>query len=401
MMQNVTPVDHGKGTRRTGQPGPARILANVAWVSACAFLCVLAVGVQIDRSARKDSTAAEWTPQVFKGYALETQARDALANGNNDQGLALARELVLRRPVPAESLALYTNALLATGKGEAAAPALTLAAQRGWRDRYVQRLMVLVAAQGEDWPTAAQRLIALWRQEDRGEETLALSKAVLVQPEALKEFLDQFGALDKWNPVFLAWAADNLSVQSVRLAASTAGKRGAPLDCRVLARGAYGVAAHGRAQAAAAMWDAACASRSGGARTQSAFIDVSDNDKGPLDWRYPDNADLTTELVSDERGVSLRYTNSAPVRVIVAERFAFLSQGAHRASVEATGQAGRLRSLLLRVSCFSPDHPVISVGVFNLDGQGAQFTVPADCPTQRLEISAARGEGSLYGVRIE
>lgn len=140
------------------------MMGKVAWFAGCALLCVLAVGFQFDRSARKDARVAAWTPEIFKGYALETQARDALANGAAEQGLAAAHELVRRRPIPAESLALYTNALLATGQGDAAPPPLMLAAQRGWRDRYVQRLMVLVGLQSGDWQSAAQRLIALWRQ---------------------------------------------------------------------------------------------------------------------------------------------------------------------------------------------------------------------------------------------
>lgn len=378
-----------------------RMIGKVAWFAACALLAVLAAGVEVDRAARKDARAVGWTPEFFKGYALETQARDALANGANDQGLESARELVRRRPIPAESLALYTNALLATGKGDAAAPALMLAAQRGWRDRYVQRLMVLVGAQGGDWQSAAQRLIALWRQGDEGEETRALSQQVLSQPEGLRAFLDQFGPDDRWNPGFLVWAASELSTSSVRYAAAAVTKSGAPIDCQKLSSGTYDLAVAGGAEASAALWDSACNRNPVAKGRTIAFTDTPEGMKGPLDWRYPDNPDLAIDLTAEGRGMSLQYTNTAFVRVVVAERFALLPAGRHRIRLEAAERKGDVRALILRISCFSKSMRPFGLGSYELNGNGVEFTVPANCPTQRLDIDAARGSGTIRSLTFE
>lgn len=376
-------------------------IGKFIWFATCACLGVLATGVEVDRAARKDERAVGWTPEIFKGYALETHARDALANGANEEGLASARELVRRRPVPAESLALYTNALLAAGKGDAAAPALMLAAQRGWRDRYVQRLMVLVGTQSGDWQSAAQRLIALWRQSDDGEETHALSKQVLSNPEGLRTFLDQLGPYDRWYSRFLAWAAAELPVSSIRNAAVAGVKRQAPIDCRRLSFSTYDLAVSGGAEAAAAVWDAACSRNYVSMGAGLAFTDIPEGMQGPLDWRYPDNPDVTIELTGEGHGMSLEYTNAAPVRVVVAERFALLPAGAHRIRLEAAGQMGDARALILRVSCFSKSDQPFRLGNYEVNGAGAEVTVPTNCPSQRLDIDVAHGSGAIRTPRFD
>lgn len=376
---------------------PFALLGGIAWVALVAALGVLAVGVEFDREGRKTVEAARRVPGPFRGYALETLARDALAKGNGEQGLALARELVRRRPIPAESLALYTNALLATGKGADAGEPLMLAAQRGWRDRYVQRLMVLVGQQTGDWQSAAQRLVALWRQGDDGEETLGLTKAVLSHPEGLAAFFRQFSAGDRWSARFLAWAGEELSADAARSAAVAMMERGTPVDCARLAGGTYDLARAGHALGAAAAWDPVCGKGRAAAAGDFSFRDLS-GPPGPLDWRFPDQPDLTADLVSDAGHTSLRYENAAPVRVVIAERFALLRPGGHAVRLNGGTDAGRLQ---LRISCFPASGGPFGLGNYELTSTSVSFAVPANCSSQRLDVVAARGSGDIQGLGID
>lgn len=369
-------------------------LARWTWGLCCAAGLVGAIGVQMDRESRRNPSVAASVLAPFRAYALEVLAKGAYTRGDADRGLALSRQLVSRRPVPAESLSLLTNGLLASGQADAALPALLQAAQRGWRDRYTQHLMVLAAGQNGDWDVVGQRLVALWGQGDRGAEVRDLSAEVLSEPQAVMGFIN--AARDGrvvWANDFLGWAAGALPSQTVDRVSHALATRHPPIDCAAMAGRSASLVQAGKGQIAAVLWQRFC----GSAVAANDFgFDVVGDAAGPFGWRLGEQAGLTAEVVSDAGRQVLQYENTDPLRVTVVTRLAVLSPGSYSVKAEGAGKD----HLRLKVTCMSGAgvHRVVSDQT--LDRAEPVLLPSTDCPVQSLAITAPQGAGQIAGLAI-
>lgn len=381
-------------------PTTPRYLAGLGWIAWGALLASIAtcaVGVQMDRQARRSLAVAKQVPMVFRGFALETLARDAYTNGDFPRGLALSRQLVGRRPIPADGLALYANGLLAQGQEEEALQPVLLAAQRGWHDRFTQRAVIVLASRAGDWPVAAQRVLALWRLGHNDDEVRDLTKLVLLNPKGVDSFSAGIAPGGRWwTTAFLAWAASELPEASIKQIAAAMTAKGADLECGTLSDTAARLLVLGRTGAATALWRETCGAK-GMTRADDLALREPSGTPGPFDWRFPESPGLSTYPEVQGDHVVFRYANSAPIKSVMAIRSLTLSPGAWHIRLYADGAESR--SLAIRVKCSGrgalPLAENTSKGNIN-----TVLSVPESCPTQQIEILAGRGEGVLKGIAI-
>ncbi|WP_404480177.1 hypothetical protein [Novosphingobium sp. BL-52-GroH] len=382
---------------------PWALFVEFAWVALFLVAAILAAGFELDRQARKDPAVAALVPQPFRGYALETLAREAYRGGNYAAAASFARALVERRPVPAESLSLYADGLIATGDLDAALPAVELAAQRGWRDRSTQRVVILSAIQAGDWQVAAQRLLALWRQGERGPWLTDLTATVLANPSALTAFTG--GIIDHeryWGTDFLSWAGDIFPTDTLTAVAATLARRHAYFECDRISLRVGQMVRTGKAQSAVALWGAACAKRPVIGPRDFVFR-LSDGKPGPFDWRLPEQAGLDVELREDGGATSLSYTNSEPIRAEIAKRYTVLGAGEHKTRLDmARGFGGGERRPSLRLTCFSASGAPQGFVNVDLTNSSGAIRIPArDCASQEMTIMASRGSGEVRAIMVE
>jgi hypothetical protein len=381
---------------------PITVLAKIAWAFGVLLVGLAAIGLQMDREARSNGAIAAVVPSVFRGFALETLARQAYAAHDDARGLSYSRELVLRRPAPAETLSLLTRGLLVSGRQDAALAALLVTAQRGWRDRFTQQLMVVAAEQADDPTVAAQRLLALWRLGDRDVQVETLTQNALASENALTQFASGISRSDAWGTKFLIWGAGNLSIHALDIVGAALAKNKVAIDCGALSDTVTRLARTGNGAAATRLWSRSC---SKGAVTDVAgfAFRASVDSAGPFDWRLPGQAELDVAVVRDAGGVALRYSNTGQLRVAIASRTAAMTPGAHSVGIEAEGDDGiGTRPIVLRLACISENGRVGSVATMELRRQPTPFQIPVTgCVGQELILEAAHGDGLIRRLVID
>ncbi|QDK31503.1 hypothetical protein DM450_01525 [Sphingomonas sp. IC081] len=381
------------------------VIGKLVWFSLWVTVAIAAVGGEMDREARYNEPLAVYVPPLFRGFALEVLARRDFARGDNAAGLQLAREMVARRPIPAEGMAMIAQGELAAGRERSALAAVMVAAERGWRDSFTQALLVQLAVQGGDWDIAAQRLLALWRKGGHNDELRALSGAVLSRKEGLRAFNAQLRAEASWSNGLLLWSARTLDASSVRSLAHTLRRQRARLDCSLLSDGANSAIRSGRGEAVDALWQAACGgSTSNGVATQGVgklWFTPTDELVGPFGWSYPVGLGVVQEVSRAGGETALHFSNSEIIRQPIARRMLLLPSGEH--FVRAEGDAVKSSiglGLTVMIMCFDLEGNYKKIGKFTLTKEGRMFSISAACVSQMLEIEAGSGSGELDFIVI-
>lgn len=382
------------------------VVGKIAWYVLWAAVAVAAAGFELDRESRRNTPLAVLVPAPFQGFALEVRARGDFARGDSAAGLQAAREMVARRPIPAEGLAMIARGEIAAGQEQSALAAVLAAAGRGWRDSFTQAAVVQLSTQGGDWDIAAQRLLAMWRKGEQSDELAALSGDVLSRKEGLKAFDGQLGAEGDWTNALLLWSATALDAPAVGTLAGTLRTKGAQLDCPSLSAGAIDLIRLGRGAAVEALWQQACGSREHGASARGvgtlSFTSTDEDAAGPFDWHYPAGPGLQQDVVPGAGGLALKFTNSEPIRQPLARRRAMLPPGIHM--VRAAGDAvapSMSRGPDLEITCFDRNGSAQTIGKFDLTTSDVPFTIPANCDSQWLTIEVGTGSGTFDLVRID
>ena len=235
-----------------------RAAANVLWLAAMAGLAFLAIGVELDREARRGDLSVEMVPSPFRAFAEERIATQAVRTGSPDFALASARRLVAVRPVPAENLMLLGLAEIRAGEAERGTLAIQMAARRGWRDVGAQKVMFGLALDAGDVEEAANRLAALWVPSSAEETAVAGTRALLATEAGRAAFAQRLVTGGYWIKAPLRRAAD-FDPESFSRAIELANRGGAQLDCRLLAQIARNYRQQGNAEASRRIWSGACA----------------------------------------------------------------------------------------------------------------------------------------------
>jgi hypothetical protein len=373
-----------------------RAALTLSWYAAIVFTALAAIGVELDREGRFDSLIAAIVPELFQGDALENQTRRAFQRNDLVQGEALARRLVERRPIPAEGLSLYADALLANGKEQTGEVALQIAAGRGWRDPFVQRVVILSALQQGTLDIAANRVIALWRLGERGTWVLGLTKATLEAPGGLSAF--ERALIDrerKWGFDFLSWAAGNLSFEIVDRLAKQMAEHHSEFDCARFSGKIDSLVHGGSVKPAAAVWEGFCA-KGHAADTNDLGFTLAEIVPGPFDWRYLENPGVDVALLHDRENVVLHYSSSDPLLHVIARRYLALSPGTHLLSFK---EAAMSSGAQWRVACVGRQSNTEVRLKASPEGQ-LSFNVPDQCPVQELSIAARSGSGDIERVDL-
>ncbi|WP_395330809.1 hypothetical protein WBP06_00640 [Novosphingobium sp. BL-8H] len=389
------------------------VIGKTAWFALAAVIAVPVVGVEMDRQARRDDAVAAHVPAPFRYFALEPLIDQAYTRQDIGQGVALSRDYVRRRPIPSDGLALLAYGQVQRGDEDAAVHALLLAGQRGWRNRFTQDMLVVMAFQAQDWNVAAQRLLALWRVGVSDDRLKAMTADLLAHPDGTAAFAGQLGQEKDWSGGFIAWAGATLDQDALRRTVGAMARHGARVDCATLATRLPALVRAGRPAAAGVLWGELCAGGRMTAADDFRFQPAADGKlPGPFDWQFPEVEGI--ERTFDKGGTVVVYSNRTAVRSPIARRSAVLAPGRYTAGADAEteGEAG-VRPLLLRITCYSArgeEHRLADIAI----GTGARsaagtdepaeagaFTIPAEaCQTQDLALLTGRGEGRIRRVSI-
>lgn len=142
------------------------------------------------------------------GRATPAAAARALEAGEDPLALAEARDLVARRPVPADHLLLLATAELRTGDRKGFEQAFRLATTRGWRNEAVQLVAARSALAQGDATAAANRIAALWALGGSANELPRMTRELLALPGGPEALGTQLGRTRVWQATFLQRAPE-------------------------------------------------------------------------------------------------------------------------------------------------------------------------------------------------
>ena len=359
---------------------------------AAALAAVVAIPVtlfQLDRAARENSALVELVPAGLAGFADERRVSKQFAE-NPASAEALAEGIVAHRPVDGSHLAQVALLAVERGNADLAARALSEAAQRGWRNDYVQ-ISVLAAAALQGQPQqAALRLDALSRTEADDKVIFRAIEALLMQPETARELGPLIAQSD-----FLARAVIRFTDKTPGRADDVArlveqlGNPDDALGCEGRARLGYGLLTKGN-PLGEKVWPSAC--RDGSQSSLSFAYAAMKYD--PAAWVFPKSGSVSLRMREEGR---MTVENRDFLRRLVAWKFLTLQPGNYMLSVSRADNAsatptGRRRAeVFASVRCLDRDgREARTVGDL-VQGQYLQFTTDGTCPVQRLRIEVGRG----------
>ncbi len=348
---------------------------------------------QADRWSRKVPTVAAVVPEGLGGFADATrvQMREMTNPGS---GLELAKQLVALRPIPAPPLRALGNSAMERDQADLASKALTLAAERGWRDTFTQLTILASAIEAGEWDIAAQRADALARTA-RDQQLIEQGLAFLIAESEGRKAVA--GRLNDGAPLTDALVAlirsDESQISQVIQVYSLADAMNSNMSCASFAKLTNFLLLKGRGVEAIQTWPDRCRSR---AAADLAFnLDEQIND--PLAWRFPSSAGLI--ILPGEADGSVDVRNRSMLRQEFARKFLTLSRGGYTLTLkrEGGGDNSKRRSEFdVSLSC-DRGRTIFAETI----ERSFSFEIPGDCTTQLLAISASRGAARSVRVSID
>lgn len=178
-------------------------MMRALWYLVMLVLAAMAVVSGLDRESRRTPALGMMVPEMLRTEGHRPMFFIAQARGDHAAALDAARQVVRTRPVPSESLSLYSRAALAAGESAGALATMTLAAQRGWRDPVAQMAMAVAALQSKDHAVAAQRIDALWSTMGKSPESDGMTVYLARTPEGREAFAARLATGPHWQGQFL------------------------------------------------------------------------------------------------------------------------------------------------------------------------------------------------------
>ncbi len=213
------------------------MIGRIVWFVGLAAVGLLTAVLQLDMAAAGTPQLAPLVPEPLRAYTQERIVADAVRS-KNKAGLAEARKLVHRRPMPAENLTLLAAAQAVAGDEQAALGTIQVAGRRGWRDPAAQEVMLRLALAAGDRPEAARRYIALFvRSKQAGPLLAELGPAVFDGPDSSGR--DTMTAIvvgaKRWQKGFLERGSQEMPPAAFAAIAADSMARGVRFDCQYLA----------------------------------------------------------------------------------------------------------------------------------------------------------------------
>lgn len=210
------------------------MIGRILWLVALLGIAAITAALQLDRQSETEPQLIPFVPGSSRNYAQAQLTASTLERGDPATVLADARELVLRRPMPAEHLTLLAAAQARAGDADAAEFTIQLAAQRGWREPVAQETMLRLALAAGDKAEAARRYAALFRAQGTPDALLVeLGPQVLDEPDGVgrKTFADIIVAAPRWHEQFLQRGVQVLTPFEFSVVTSISLQEGAAFDC--------------------------------------------------------------------------------------------------------------------------------------------------------------------------
>lgn len=235
------------------------MIARIGWIAALLVLALVTTFAQADRSSRFNPALAQLVPAPFRGFAQARLAEQAVQARDGALAQELSRDLVRVRPLPAENLALLSQANLLAGDVDGGLAALELAGTRGWREPFSQRAMAQAALLTGNVGAASQRIAALMATGslDRAEQD-QLVVALTRTPEGRAALAARLAEGGHWQRNFVGLGPSVLAPEIYADTIVRAQELGADLDCPNLSRSTEALRNAGRADLADTIWPGAC-----------------------------------------------------------------------------------------------------------------------------------------------
>ncbi|MBX7457231.1 hypothetical protein K3152_03130 [Qipengyuania sp. 1NDH17] len=378
---------------------PARIAGWALRIAVFLVLAGIIAVFQVDRASRDRISLLAWVPPGLGGFADGNIARP-LALVKPDMAVERATATLKHRPVDAGNLAAFAVAAIEADDEARAGQALSLAAQRGWRDTYTQVMVIGSALASQRWEVVAQRIDALARlrreeqaingflsltvREDEGRRAIAKRMAES-EPlvEAVTGFLDSYS---EYGP-------------EVAQTVAYAEEEGA-LECERLARVARLLLSESRADEVLGFWPQRC--DSGGEGMGFAF---ADNQADPFTWQFPSQAGVSVRPGNEDGTLTAR--NRDPLRRRFASRYLLLEPGSYTVRLEqsqksgtAYSSPGRPAEVQVFVRCVRPEEGASAVLLNEPYADGLLFVVPESCKTQHLSLTLGKGRVTDLAIQL-
>lgn len=221
------------------------MMARVAWWAFLLVVAILTWGVQLDRQSQIQPQISSHVPEPLRDVAQMRFAQAAVRNGQPD-ALEEARELIRRRPIPAESLEVLARAQLAAGQPDRAIATFEAASSRGWRVQSVQLAVAGAAIDAGNYEAAADRLAAVLAVNRAAPDFYPVLNHLLETPDGRSAMADKLAGEGHWQSRFTRQAASAADPADFWLVLAEAARRGAQLACADYNLAAKGLIAQGQ-----------------------------------------------------------------------------------------------------------------------------------------------------------
>lgn len=343
-----------------------------------------------------------YVPPNLGGFADANAAR-LLAVPAPDLAVARAESSLRHRPIDASTLSSFALAAVEGDDVERAGRALSLAAQRGWRDTYTQVMVVGSAIGAENWEIAAQRIDALTRLR-REQEAIFGSLSLMLQSEGGRKALAD--RLAESYPLVYA-LADFIGAypdygEEVAQVFVMSENKGDAMDCSRFSRVTRTLLARNKGSAALSVWPDRCLGEAG---RDAAFAPTSGlGEEDPFAWSFPSVPGLSVR--HGEGTVTVR--NRDPLRRQFAYRYLTLEAGQHRLLLRSdtspgvmSGMASGNASVQVSMRCDRTSRGAANSLIAQDYDAEISFDVPEDCPTQFLALSTSKGTVTDLAIAID
>lgn len=378
---------------------PARI---AGWVLRIAMFLILAgtiAAFQVDRASSDRISLLAWVPPGLGGFADAKLARP-LAIVDPDMAVDRAVKSLKHRPIDAGNLAAFAVASIEAGDEARAGQALSLAAQRGWRDTYTQAMVIGSALAAERWEVVAQRLDALARLRREAEAINGFLSLTLKDDQGQREVANRMAESTPLVEAVTVFLSSYPQYGPEVAQTVTYAEQAGDVECERLTRVARLLLSESRADEVLDFWPKRCNSAAEG----MAFA-FEGNETDPFAWQYPSQAGIAVRPGKD--GGTLTARNRDPLRRRFASRYVLLAPGDYVVEIEqskavgpAYSSSGRAASIEVLVRCVRPEEGSSAV-LLNLTYETAlAFTVPENCRTQNISLTLGKGQVSDVAVEL-
>jgi len=215
------------------------VIARISWYLGLAAIAGATALLQLDRQTAVSPELVGLVPEPFRAVSQARIAAESLAAADPAQALDEAEKLVLRRPVPAQSLRLLALAQYRAGQLNEGSLSIQYAAKRGWRDVVAQEAMARLALAAGDTAEAARRYSALLARQETPDALLeSLGAEIFARDDgvAIEAMADITSGSDRWIDLFLRRGVRVMPADAFSKVVVKSIAKGAAIDCRTIDR---------------------------------------------------------------------------------------------------------------------------------------------------------------------